>query len=74
MTNYQIHGPTRVCAATGRELGPGDKVFSILCDGGGQFVRTDYAANAWTGPPAGVVAWWAGRIPEGGPPCQADDQ
>jgi hypothetical protein len=64
MTNYQIHGPARVCAATGRELAPGEPVFSVLRDENGQFVRTDYAADAWPGPPAGAIAWWNGRVPE----------
>ena len=66
MINYQIHGPARICAATGRELKPGERVFSVLRDEHGQFVRTDYAADAWPGPPAGAVAWWAGRVPEAG--------
>jgi hypothetical protein len=66
MTNYQIHGPARVCAATGRELRPGEAVLSVLRDEDGQFVRTDYSADAWPGPPAGAIAWWAGRIPEAG--------
>jgi hypothetical protein len=66
MTNYQIHGPARTCTATGRELRAGEKVFSVLWDEAGQFARKDYAADAWPGPPAGAVAWWAGRIPEAG--------
>jgi hypothetical protein len=66
MTNYQIHGPARVCVATGRELKPGEKVFSVLRDENGQFVRSDFAADAWSGPPNDAVAWWAGRIPEAG--------
>ena len=66
MTNYQIHGPARVCAATGRELAAGEPVFSVLRDENGQFVRTDYAADAWPGPPAGAVAWWNGRVPDAG--------
>ena len=70
MTNYQISGPARACAATGRELKPGEKVFSVLRDEGGRFVRTDYAADAWPGPPAGAVAWWAGRVPEAGRPAK----
>ena len=70
MTNYQIHGPARMCAATGRELRPGEKVFSVLRDEAGQFVRTDYAADAWPGPPPESVAWWAGRIPEAGRPAK----
>ena len=70
MTNYQIHGPARVCAVTGRELKAGERVFSVLRDENGQFVRTDYAADAWPGPPAGAVAWWAGRVPETGRPAK----
>jgi hypothetical protein len=70
MTNYQISGPARACAATGRELKPGERVFSVLRDDAGQFVRTDYAADAWPGPPAGAVAWWAGRVPEAGRPAK----
>jgi hypothetical protein len=66
MTNYQIHGPARVCAASGRELKAGERVYSALRDENGQFVRTDYAADVWPGPLPGVVAWWAGRIPEVG--------
>src|SRR5262245_12038204 len=66
MTNYQIQGPARVCAITGRELTAGERVFSVLRDENGQFVRTDHAADAWPGPPAGAVAWWAGRVPEAG--------
>jgi hypothetical protein len=70
MTNYQFTGPARVCAASGRELKAGEPVFSVLRDEGGQFVRTDYAADAWPGPPTGAVAWWAGRVPEAGRPAK----
>jgi hypothetical protein len=66
MTNYQIHGPARVCAATGRELRPGEAVLSVLTEEGGHFVRTDYSADAWPGPPARAIAWWSARIPEAG--------
>ncbi len=70
MTNYEIHGPTRTCAATGRELRAGEKVYSVLWDNGGEFVRKDYAVDAWTGPPDGAIAWWLGRIPESGRPAK----
>lgn len=66
MTNYEIHGPARTCAASGRELRAGDKVFSVLWDEADRFVRKDYAADAWPGPPQGAIAWWVGRIPETG--------
>jgi len=70
MTNYHLQSPARVCAATGRELKAGERVFSVLRDENGQFVRTDYAADAWPGPPAGAVAWWVGRVPGAGRPAK----
>ena len=63
MTEYEIGGPSRVCAATGRELQPGDRFYGVLVEEGGKFTRKDYAANAWTGPPSGHIAYWAGRVP-----------
>jgi hypothetical protein len=63
MTDYEIQGPARVCAATGRELKPGDRFHAVLTEEGGKLVRTDYAADAWPGAPAGAVAHWAGRVP-----------
>jgi hypothetical protein len=67
MTAYQIQTLTRRCCVSGRALKPGEKYFSALLDEAGQFVRRDYAAEAWTGPPAGVIGFWAGRVPTGGP-------
>lgn len=63
MSPTVVQPPTRVCAATGRALQPGDRVYSALTDEAGGFVRRDYAADAWPGPPAGAVAHWAGRVP-----------
>ncbi|HJZ94751.1 MAG TPA: hypothetical protein VKE40_28050 [Gemmataceae bacterium] len=70
MINYQIHGPARTCTASGRELRAGEPFYSVLVDEAGQFVRKDYAADAWPGPPPDAVAWWAGRIPEAGRPAK----
>ena len=63
MADYEIQGPTRLCAATGRELKAGERFYGVLVEDGGKFVRTDYAADAWPGPPAGAVAYWAGKVP-----------
>ena len=62
-TEFDIQGPTRICAATGRELKPGDRFFAALSDRAGKFVRADYAAEVWKGPPEGTVAFWSGRVP-----------
>ena len=63
MTDYQIQANTRRCAATGRELRPGERVYTVLLDQGGQFVRQDYSSEAWTGPPASAFSFWVGRVP-----------
>ena len=61
MISYQFHGPARVCAASGRELPPGERVFSVLRDEGGQFVRTAYAPMPGARHRSGRVV---GKIPK----------
>jgi hypothetical protein len=65
MLEYQIQPNTRRCVASGRELRPGEKVFSVLLDQGGKLVRQDYSAEAWQGPPPGAFSFWTGRVPSG---------
>lgn len=75
MTEYQIQPNTRRCADSGRELKPGERYFSVLLDEAGKFVRRDYAAEAWQGPPAEAFSFWAGRVPAAGnrrPPIDDD--
>jgi hypothetical protein len=68
MTDYEIQGPGRVCAATGRPLNPGDRFHAVLIEQNGKLLRTDYAAEAWPGVPPGAVAHWAGRVPRSDKP------
>jgi hypothetical protein len=63
MLDYQIQPNTRRCSTTGRELQPGERYFSVLLDEDGKFVRRDYSAEAWQGPPPGAFSFWVGRIP-----------
>jgi hypothetical protein len=63
MVEYEIQGNTRRCAATGRELLPGEKVFTVLLDEGSKFIRLDYSAEAWSGPPPQSFGFWMGRVP-----------
>ncbi len=63
VAEFDIQGPTRVCAASGKVLSPGEPYYAVLTDKDGSFVRTDYAAEAWPGPPDGAMAYWAGRVP-----------
>ena len=62
MTDYQIQPNSRRCAATGRELKPGEKVFSILTEEGSKLVRKDFAEDAWQGAPAEAFSFWVGRV------------
>jgi hypothetical protein len=68
MTPYQIQGPARQCAGSGRELNAGERFYSVLFEEAGQLVRRDYASDAWPGPPVGAIAFWSGRIPASGQP------
>jgi hypothetical protein len=63
MMDYQIQTNTRRCVLTGRELRPGEKVYTVLLDEGGKFIRQDYSSDAWTGPPEGSFGFWMSRVP-----------
>ncbi|MCC7084899.1 MAG: hypothetical protein IT427_07820 [Pirellulales bacterium] len=54
---------TRHCAATGRELQPGETFYSTLTAEGAKLVRRDFSADTWQGPPEGVVGWWKSHRP-----------
>jgi hypothetical protein len=76
MTDYQIQPTSRRCAATGRELMPGERVFSVLLEVGGKLVRKDFAPEAWQGPPADAFGFWVGRVvaPESRRKAPIDDE
>lgn len=63
--DYQIQPSTRRCTVTGRELKPGERVYTVLLDEGRQFVRQDFASESWQGPPANAFSFWTGRVPTG---------
>jgi hypothetical protein len=63
MIDYQIQPNTRRCTATGRELLPGEKFYTVLLDEGDKFVRQDYSREAWQGPPQGAFSFWSGKVP-----------
>lgn len=66
MVEYDIQRCTRRCQATGRELAPGEAVYSVLAEVGGNITRQDFAADAWQGPPADAVGWWKGIVADAG--------
>jgi len=61
--DYPVRRPTRRCAASDRELAPGEAFVSVLIDEAGDVVRRDYAASEWTAPPEGAIGWWRGLTP-----------
>lgn len=64
MIDYEVQRCTRRCAASGRELQPGEEFYSTLVAEGAQVVRHDYSPEAWQGPPAGTLGWWKSHMPE----------
>ncbi len=63
MIDYEVQRCTRHCAVSGRELAPGEVFYSTLTAQGAQVVRRDYAAEAWQGPPDGILGWWKAHVP-----------
>lgn len=59
----KLQRPQTQCAATGRTFAAGDLVCSALVRRNGTIDRVDVAAEAWSGPPSDVVAWWRCRHP-----------
>ena len=60
--DYDVQRFTRHCAATGRELAPGEEFFTALVAEGAEVRRLDYATEAWQGPPERTLAWWKSRV------------
>lgn len=61
--DYEIQRCTRRCAATERELAPGEEFFSVLIAEGAELKRLDYSTDAWEGPPENATGWWRSRMP-----------
>ena len=63
MIDYEIQANTRRCAATGRGLRPGERVYTVLVEQDGRFVRQDYSSEGWSGSPEGAFSFWTGTVP-----------
>ncbi len=62
--DFEIQRCTRHCAATGRELSPGETFYSVLIDRGSSVERCDYSEAAWTDPPSDAIGWWKTQLPD----------
>jgi hypothetical protein len=63
MVDFELRHNTRHCAASGRELRPGETYYTVLRKAGAEVERTDYSSEAWTGPPEVCLAWWKSTLP-----------
>jgi len=63
MLDFELQRSSRRCAATGRDLLPGELFYSVLVSEGGEVHRRDYAADAWQGPPPQAIGWWKSQVP-----------
>lgn len=62
--DYEFQRCTRRCAASDRELAPGEEFFSVLVSEGAELRRLDYSVGAWKGPPEQAAGWWKSRMPD----------
>lgn len=63
MLDFEVQRCTRRCAATDRELQPGETFYSVLRAEGAEVVRSDYCEDAWQGPPEDALGWWKSQMP-----------
>lgn len=63
MLEFEIQRCSRQCAATGKQLEPGEEFYSVLKADGGEIVRLDYSAEAWSEPPQDAIGWWKSVMP-----------
>ncbi len=61
--DYQLKPLGKICSQTGKPFGPGDICYSAVVEKGSEWVRLDYSAGAWTGPPQGALGYWRVTIP-----------
>ncbi|MDR2345199.1 MAG: hypothetical protein LBE18_03960 [Planctomycetaceae bacterium] len=54
----EVPKASRYCCVSGRELLLGESFFSILLEENNVYLRRDFAAENWNGPPEKFIAWW----------------
>ena len=61
---YKVGRCTRQCHAQQRPLREGEWYYSVVIESDDEYVRHDYSAESWTGPPPEAVGWWKNRMPK----------
>lgn len=64
MLDFTVQKFTRRCAASERELKPGEAFYSVLVPEGSDVVRLDYSEQHWQGPPENALGWWKSEVPD----------
>lgn len=64
LLDFEVQRCTRRCAASDREIAPGETCYSVLEVQGVDVVRRDYAPDAWAGAPAAAIGWWQTTVPK----------
>lgn len=64
LLDFEVQRCTRRCAASDREIAPGETCYSVLEVHGVEVVRRDYAPDAWVGAPAAALGWWKTTVPK----------
>ena len=70
MVTYEVPRSSRMCAATNRELKPGEWFYSVLLADKDEIRRLDYSQDGWEGPPVRdsdseirLIGYWKSRLP-----------
>jgi hypothetical protein len=61
--DYQLKPLGKSCSQTGKPLGPGEVCYSAVVEKGNEWVRLDFSAGAWSGPPEGALGYWRLTVP-----------
>ncbi|TWT83230.1 hypothetical protein CA13_46950 [Planctomycetes bacterium CA13] len=60
---YRVSRCTRHCHSLNRPLAEGEWFYSVVLESDDDFLRQDFSAESWQGPPEGTVGWWKSRMP-----------
>jgi hypothetical protein len=61
--DYDLKPLGKTCSKTGKPFGPGEVCYSAVVEKGNEWVRLDFSAGAWDGPPEGALGYWRVTIP-----------
>ena len=60
---YHVGRCTRNCHSLHRPLREGEWYYSVVMESGDDYVRRDFSAESWKGPPEDAIGWWKNRMP-----------